>query len=273
MAHQEAASADDRWEAAEPYERYVGRWSRLVATEFLRWLAAKPGASWADIGCGTGALTATILRDAEPAAVFAIDKSPGFVGTASAHISDPRVRFEVADATRLPLADASCQAAVSGLVLNFVGEPPAMLDEMTRITQRGGQVAAYVWDYAAGMQMMRHFWDAAVSLFGAAEVPDEAARFPICAPEPLRALWTAAGLAEVELHSFVVPTRFRDFDDYWQPFLGGQGPAPTWLAGLPAEQREAMRELLRRRLPISADGSIELTAAAWGVKGTVRAAQ
>lgn len=108
---------------------------------------------------------------------------------------------------------------------------------------------------------------------GRAEVPDEASRFPVCAADPLRSLWQAAGLVQVEVCSIEIPTRFTDFDDYWQPFLGGQGAAPTWLAGLMPAQQEAIRELLRQELPMQPDGSIELRAAAWAIKGTVPASE
>lgn len=266
MAEQQR-SANDRWGEAAPYERYVGRWSRCVATEFVRWLAIKPRAAWADIGCGTGALTQTVLRDCNPSSILAIDKSPGFVGSAAANIPDARASFEVADAVGLPMADGSCDVAVSGLVLNFVGNPAGMVAEMGRVTQRGGQVAAYVWDYAGGMQMMRHFWDAAIATCGAAQVPDEASRFPVCAPEPLRSLWSDAGLINVEVRAIEIETRFSDFDDYWQPFLGGQGAAPTWLADLAPQKQEAIRDRLQAGLPDSSDGGIDLTATAWAVKG------
>lgn len=265
MTHQQVPT-NDRWGEAGPYELYVGRWSRRVAAEFIRWLAVKPDADWADIGCGTGALTHTILN-CNPRSVHAIDKSPGFVGFASANISDVRARFSVADAIALPLETASCDAAVSGLVLNFVSQPATMVAEMARITRPNGQVAAYVWDYAGGMQMMRRFWDVAIAVCGSAEVPDEASRFPLCAPEPLRSLWGGAGLTHVEVRAIDIPTRFSSFDDYWQPFLGGQGAAPTWLAGLAAHQQDAIRDLLQRELPAQTDGSIRLDAAAWAIKG------
>lgn len=268
MAQQHQACVSDRWGMAEPYERYVGRWSRLVATEFVHWLSVEPGAAWADIGCGTGALTQTILRDCCPASIHAIDKSPGFVGHAAAQVNDSRVRFDTADGSALPLADAGCNAAVSGLVLNFVDQPATMVAEMARVTKAGGHVAAYVWDYAGGMQMMRLFWSAAVATCGPSQVPDEASRFPLCAPEPLRSLWTGAGLTEVKVGAIEVTTRFSDFDDYWLPFLGGQGAAPTWLAGLGSQQQEAIRDRLLRELPVADDGSIQLTAAAWAVRGT-----
>lgn len=266
MTHQQVPT-NDRWGEASPYELYVGRWSRLVATEFIRWLSAKPGADWADIGCGTGALTHTILSYCNPRSIHAIDKSPGFVGFAAANISDARTRFSVADAIALPMETASFDAVVSGLVLNFVSQPATMVAEMARITRPNGQVAAYVWDYAGGMQMMRRFWDVAIAVCGSAEVPDEASRFPLCAPEPLRSLWGDAGLTNVEVRTIDIPTRFSSFDDYWQPFLGGQGAAPTWLAGLAAHKQDAIRDLLQRELPTQPDGSIHLDATVWAIRG------
>jgi trans-aconitate methyltransferase len=261
----------DRWGEADPYERYVGRWSRRIAAEFVRWLALDAKGAWADVGCGTGALTEAVLRGCNPRSIHAIDKASGFVQEAGRRITDPRVRFEVADATALPMPSAACDAAVSALVLNFIGKPPAMVAEMARVTKPGGCVAAYVWDYAGGMQMMRYFWDAALATSPGASGADEAERFPICAPEPLRGLWADAGLQAVEVRSIEIPTVFADFDDYWQPFLGRQGAAPTWLAALDPQRQEAIRAALDRDLPRQPDGSIHLTATAWAVKGTLPA--
>ncbi|MBB3724634.1 hypothetical protein [Nonomuraea dietziae] len=128
-------------------------------------------------------------------------------------------------------------------------------------------VAAYVWDYARGMAMLRHFWDAAAALDPAAAALDEGRRFPLCGPEPLARLWTEAGLGEVEVRAVEVATVFAGFDDYWRPFLGGQGPAPGYLASLTEEHRRALRDLLRARLPSGPDGSIPLTARCWAVRG------
>jgi hypothetical protein len=140
---------------------------------------------------------------------------------------------------------------------------------MARAVRREGIVAAYVWDYAGEMQLMRRFWDAAVALDPAALDKDEGWRFPVCRPEPLAALFEGAGLAAVEHRAIDVPTVFRDFDDYWQPFLGGQGPAPAYCTALPEDRRDALREQLRATLPTAPDGSIPLTARAWAVKGRV----
>ncbi|MGH2689664.1 MAG: class I SAM-dependent methyltransferase [Actinomycetota bacterium] len=258
----------EAWAVGEAYESYVGRWSRPVAGTFVAWLGVGPGRRWLDVGCGTGGLTSTILEYAAPAGVEAVDPSEGFLRAARRRIGDARVAFQSGDALALPVADGSVDAAVSGLLLNFVPDPSAAMAEAVRVTRPGGTVAAYVWDYAEGMQLMRLFWDAAVALDPAAGALDEDARFPLCRPETLRALFSAAGLAGVDVRSIDVATRFRDFDDYWTPFLGGQGPAPGYAMSLDEPRRAALRERLRAALPTGPDGSIRLVARAWAVRGT-----
>ena len=257
----------DKWAAGDAYEPYVGRWSRLVAAQLLEWLAMPPGARWLDVGCGTGALSRTILDRAAPEAVTGLDASAGFVQHATARVADRRASFRVGDAQALPFDDGAFDAAVSGLVLNFVPAPARMVAEMRRVVRRGGLVGLYVWDYADGMELMRHFWDAAAALDPAARPLDEGRRFPICRPEPLAALFRDAGLADVEVRALDVPTVFRDFDDYWTPFLGGQGPAPGYCLSLDEARRTALREAIRARLPAQPDGRIPLTARAWAARG------
>jgi SAM-dependent methyltransferase len=257
----------DAWASGTAYEPYVGRWSRLVAREFLAWLAVPPGRCWLDVGCGTGALTETILAVAAPRRVDGVDRSEGYVAFARARVRDERARFEVADAQALSVADASYDAVVSGLVLNFVPEPTRAAGEMARVAVPGATVAVYVWDYAGRMELMRHFWDAAVALDPAAHDLDEGVRFPLCRPERLEALWRGSGLAGVETRAIDVPTVFRDFDDYWTPFLGGQGPAPGYCVSLPEDRRAALRERVRAALPVRPDGAIPLVARAWAVRG------
>ena len=159
-----AADRKDVWASGEAYEPYVGRWSRLVAREFVAWLGVGPGAAWLDVGCGTGALTQTILDSRSPKRVTGVDPSDGFVAFARHKVADPRAAFEVGDAQALPVADGAFDAAVSGLVINFVPDQAKAVREMRRATRSKGTVAAYVWDYAGEMQMMRRFWDAAVAL-------------------------------------------------------------------------------------------------------------
>jgi SAM-dependent methyltransferase len=247
----------------------VGRWSRIVAREFVSWLDVSPGASWVEVGCGTGALTETILQQAAPSHVDAVDSSQGYVDYARARIGDRRAVFRVADARALPQQDATADAVVSGLVLNFVPEPAVALKEMVRVAVPGtGVVAVYVWDYADRMDLMRYFWNAAVELDPGAQSLDEGRRFPLCNPTSLAELFQTAGLRRVDVRAIDAPTRFRDFDDYWSPFLGGQGPAPGYAMSLTEEHRLQLRDRIRAMLPVSAHGSIDLTARAWSVRGT-----
>ena len=259
------AARHDVWASGDPYERYVGRWSRKVAPEFLKWLSLPSNLDWLDVGCGTGALSQTILDMTSPKSVKGIDGSAGFLEYAKANITDPRASFAVGDARSLPADDASVDAAISGLVMNFVPEPVRMAADMARAARAGGTVGVYVWDYSGKMEIMRVFWSAALELDPKAA--DEGPRFKMCNPESLTEIFTEAGLRGVETRAIDVPALFRDFDDYWSPFLGGQGPGPAYVMSLDAERRNALRDLIRSRLREEADGSIRLTARAWAVRG------
>jgi SAM-dependent methyltransferase len=272
-SHSASPSAADVWEVGEAYEAYVGRWSRLVAREFIPRLGVPPGGRWLDIGSGAGALSRAILDLASPSSVLGVDQSPAFVAHARTRIHDPRIAFEIGDARALPVRHAEFDAAVSGLVLNFVppADQPAAAAEMLRAVRPGGAVGVYVWDYAGRMELLRYFWDAAARIVPACAELDEGRRFPICHPEALASLFRDAGAAAVEIRAIDVPTHFRDFHDLWQPFLGGQGPAPTYLATLPVDQQIAIRDQLRSIVPTEPNGSIHLIARAWAVSGTAPA--
>jgi SAM-dependent methyltransferase len=229
------------------------------------------GARWLDLGCGTGALTATILQLASPAQVRGYDPSPAFIGHARQENLDERAQFEVADGQDIPEPPGRFDAIVSGLVLNFIPEPARAAAEMARLLKPGGTAAAYVWDYAGKMQFMRYFWDAAAALDPTMAHLDEGARFPLCKPGPLEELLREAGFEDVKAWAIDIETRFRDFDDYWTPFLGGTGTGPVYLKSLAEEGQTALREHIRSRLPVEADGSIPLIARAWAVRGLVKA--
>ena len=253
------------WAEGDAYEAYVGRWSREVAAVFLDWVDAPAGARWIDVGCGTGALASSILDRCDPASVLGVDQSKHFVDFSAARVDDPRARFDVATADSLPAGVAD--VVVSGLVLNFVADGAAALASMRRAAPNG-IVAAYVWDYSGRMELMRIFWDVAVELDPAAAELDEGPKFPLCHADALASLWTSSGLTDVEVRGIEVPTDFADFDAYWAPFLGGQGPAPGYVMSLDDDRRAQLREQLRTRLPFADDGSLHLVARAWAAKGT-----
>ena len=258
----------DTWERGSPYERYVGRWSRRVAPLFLSWLSIPAGRRWLDVGCGTGALCAAIADLCSPSSVIGVEPSEGFLKTAKENLAG-RATFHQGSATAIPLGDASVDVAVSGLVLNFVPDQRAALLEMARATGNGGSIAAYVWDYAGKMELMRLFWDTAVELDPGAAKIDEGVRFPLCRPDALEKLFVGAGLEGVEVKPIDIPTPFADFDDYWQPFLGGQGPAPAYAMSLEETARARLRDRIRERIPTAANGAISLTARAWATRATV----
>lgn len=239
-----------------------------MAPPFLEWLDVPAGKRWLDVGCGTGALSAAILDQCFPSSVEGVEPSEGFLKTAKENLGD-RAALHQGSATAIPLGDSSVDVVVSGLVLNFIPDPHAAIAEMARVTGDGGTIAAYVWDYAGRMELMRHFWDAAADLDPDAAKLDEGVRFPLCTPMALADLFAGAGLEAVDVEPIDIETPFENFDDYWQPFLGGQGPAPAYAMSLDEAARSRLRERIKARLPIASDGSILLRARAWAARGKV----
>lgn len=262
-------SVKNVWAAGDAYEPYVGRWSRRIAVEFLEWLRLPDGLSWLDVGCGTGALTELILESGSPATVQGIDPSEGYLGVARQRVTDDRVRFDRGDAQDLQTGPDLYGAVVSGLVLNFIPDIDRAMANMVDAAKPGGWVAAYVWDYAGRIELMRYFWDAAVELKPENRHLDEGVRFPLCQPGPLVELFERSGLQNVEVVALDVPTHFVGFDDYWSPFLGGQFPAPDYAMSLSDDDRSELRDLIRQRVSFNHDGSIDMVARAWAVRGMV----
>ena len=264
---EDAMAEANTWGSGPAYEAYVGRWSALVAPEFLAWLGVPPGLRWLDVGCGTGILARAILASESPASVVGVDPSESFVDHARTTTDDQRVAFALGSASATGVADGAVDVVVFGLVLNFVPDVPAALAEARRVGTPGATVAAYVWDYGDGMEFIRAFWDAATSVDPSASEFDQRHRFPIAEPGALVAALTSAGLESAVGREIVVPTVFRDFDDLWRPFTGGTGQAPAYLASLDEARRSAVREAVRATVPTRPEGTIELRARAWAAKG------
>jgi SAM-dependent methyltransferase len=259
----------DLWGGADAYERYMGRWSRLVAPAFVEWLGVPHGSEWLDVGCGTGALSTAIIDRCEPIRVVGVDQTEQFLEVARSRIRDERFATKVASADSLSSREGEFHAAVSGLVLNFVADKARAVAEMVRVTRPGGRVGLYVWDYAGHMQVMRHFFDVATKLDPGASRFDDGVNAPVCRPGPLARLFQEAGLDDVEVTPLDVRAAFTDFDDYWTPFLGGTGSAPRYVATLSPSSLERLREALRERIPTGPDGEILLAVRAWAVRGVV----
>jgi len=245
----------------------MGRWSRLLAQEFLKWLNLPAGLRWIDVCCGSGVVTEAIVERIAPASVVGVDVSVEQINFARQHRAQLNVAFETADAMNLPFAGASFDVAVCGLGLNYIPNPARGLEEFCRVVCPGGTVSVYLWDYAKGARFLREFWDAAIAVDADAPDADQARRFPVCTPEGLRGVFEQAGLEALALHSLEITTRFTSFDDYWEPLLTGQGSAPNYLATRNKNIREAIGERLRAALPVNAQGAIELPARAWAIRG------
>ena len=255
--------------AGDAYERFMGRWSRKLAVPFVRFAQVQSGDSVLDVGSGTGAVTAAVAEVSPSSRSVGIDPAEGFVAFAHAHHAGERVRFEVGDAQQLQFADRSFTRALSLLNLNFIPDPRKALREMSRVTQPGGIVAAAVWDYARGMEMLRVFWDEAVALDRAAEEKDER-HMRFAAEGELAALFHEQPLRDIASDALTVETRFSSFDDFWLPFLEKQGPAGAHVASLTSTDAGTLRARLRQRLlGDGPDAPIVLQARAWAVRGTV----
>lgn len=257
----------DRWDGGSEYDVFMGRWSRVVAGRFVGGLDLPEGLRWLDVGCGTGALVEAILGGGGPSRVAAVDPSFEYVSAVERRFGD-HVDVRVAGGGDLPFDDGSFDVVVSALVLNFIPDPIQALREFRRVAGSGGIVSAYVWDYADGMEFLRVFWDTATALDSSARVLDEATRFPICDPGRLFDAFEEAGLGGVEISSIDIATEFSEFDDFWCPFLSGQGPAPSYVAGLSDANRERLEKRLRRVLDTDAGSPIGLRARAWVATGS-----
>ncbi len=261
-----ARLAQDRWTSGFDYDRWMGRWSRLLAHEFLNWLQLPSGLRWIDVCCGSGMLTEAIFQGNAPARMAGIDASSQQIIFARQHRVRENVDFGLGNAMSLPFAEATFDVAVSGLGLNYIPNPAEGLKEFSRVTRPGGAVAVYVWDYEQGARFLREFWDAAAAVDREASASDQARRFPMCTESGLRSLFEQAGLTHITTQALDIITRFSSFEDYWEPLLTGQGSAPNYLATCDTETQTRIRERLKAVLPANREGAIELPARAWAIR-------
>ena len=257
---------------AEAYERFMGRWSRLVAPLLADFTSVPNSGQVLDVGSGTGSLAFVIAQQKAGARIVGIDPSQEYIAYANSRNGFPgRVQFQLGDAQELAFASATFRGSLSLLVFNFIPYPAKALREVRRVTQAGGRISAAVWDYGDGMAMLRAFWDAAVSLDPAAEKLDEK-HMPLCRAGELSQLWKQAGLDQIHEQPLRIAMKFRSFADYWDPFLLGQGPAGAYVRTLQQNRLQALREALQRRLSIAHErNAFTLPARVWAVRGTVPA--
>jgi SAM-dependent methyltransferase len=260
---------DPIFSEAQAYERFMGRWSRQLAPLLVRFAGTRDGEDVLDIGAGTGALAAAVAAAAPKSRVVGIDPSAPYVGLAQGRHGGPLIRFEAGDAQQLRFPDAAFDRTLSLLAVNFIPDPAKAVGEMKRVTRPGGTVAAAVWDYGEGMEMLRVFWDEAVALEPGSDARDER-HMRFCRRGELGGLWRGGGLKDVNEEGLTIETRFSSFDDYWAPFLAKQGPAGAYVASLAETDRTALRTRIRKRLlGDGPDRPFALKARAWTVRGVV----
>jgi ubiquinone/menaquinone biosynthesis C-methylase UbiE len=245
--------------AAEAYDGFMGRYSRLLSAQLADLASVKPGQRVLDVGCGTGALTGELVRRLGPDGVAAVDPSPSFV--AASRERHPGVDIRLAPAEQLPFPDSTFDAALAQLVVHFMSDPVAGLIEMRRVARPDGVVAACVWDHAGEQGPLHTFWEAARSL--GAVIDDESKRAGTREGH-LAELFEAAGLRQIEATALSVGLHHDSFEAWWEPFMNGVGPAGAYLAGLDLQAQADLREDCRRRLP---SGPFEITAVAWAARG------
>ena len=256
---------------AEAYNQFMGRWSRIAAPLFVDFcnLPDQEG-HILDVGSGTGALTAALARRHPRVRVVGIDSSREYVAHANhANPFPERASFQFGDAQQLDFPVASFHACLSLLVFSLIPDARKAVRELCRVTRPGGPIAAAVWDYGGGMQMLHAFWDAAISLDpGAAKVHE--GYLPFCRAGYLLNLWQQAGLEDVIEQPIEFTMCFQSFADYWDPFLLGQGPAGTYVASLDQDRLKVLHDALKRRLSATEEASpLDLPARMWAVRGTV----
>ena len=254
------------WDSGVAYDTFMGRWSRLVARQFITALDMAPGLRWLDVGCGTGALTETILDTADARSVHGIDLSSAFIELAEERLAG-RAHFHVASGAATPFEDGDFDVVVSGLALNFMPDAQGALVEWRRIVRPGGVVGVYVWDYSGRMGFLRAFWEAVGKVSHETSAGGQTERNHICKPDRLHSAFEAAGLSGVNVGHIEIVTRFACFEDFWRPFLLGVGPAGSHVADLDEAARSRLATNLEQSLPKGPDGSIELPARAWMASG------
>jgi SAM-dependent methyltransferase len=251
------------------YENFMGRWSRLMAPPYIAFVGVKNGDRVLDVGTGTGSLAFALEATTAASEVTGVDPSEGFIGYAKKNAKSGRVRFEVGDAQALQYKDASFDQTMALLVMNFVPDHTKAIGEMRRVTRPQGVVSACVWDYNAGMEMLRFFWDEVVAL-DPAMAPKDERNMKLSREGQLGELWKKAGLVNVQEKPLVIEQAFASFDDYWGPFLKGAGPGGAYVVSLTDERRRQLEARMRKRLlGDRQDGAFALKARAWCVRGEV----
>ena len=253
------------------YEIFLGRWTQLLAPHFLDFAAFAPEGALLDVGTGTGSLAYAMAARWPSRRILGVDVAEPYIAYARSKATGAAPEFKIADASALPHSDGAFAGAAAQLVLNFVPNAAAAAKELRRVTRRGGTVAAAVWDFRGGLVYQRMFWDTAAGIDPhAGDARDRLFSGALALPDGLPNLFRNAGLTDVQRGSLTIRMTYANFEDYWQPLLGGQGPVGTYIIALDDSRRRRIEDAVRRAFYSgSPDGERSLTATAWAVRGTV----
>jgi SAM-dependent methyltransferase len=253
------------------YERFLGRWTGRLAEALIDFADLPVDGPVLDVGCGTGSVALELRRRWPGRSVWAVDVAPAYLAFARGRAGAEGIAFEQADALDLPFGAGLFSASIAQLALNFTTDARRAAQEMRRVTRPGGMLAAAVWDFRGGLVHQRLFWDTAAALDrDAGRARDRLFSHPLAQPEGLAALWQGIGLRDVDDGSLTIRMDLKDFDDYWEPLLGGQGPFGSYVASLPNERRTEIRAAVHDAYCSGGpDGPRSLTATAWAVRGKV----
>ncbi len=271
FANSSAAASNYSASDGAGYEFLLGRWTTQLADEFLDFAEFPDVGDLLDVGCGTGSLAYAMANRWPGRRIVGIDPAEPFVTFARSRKSVHQPVFDIGDACALPYGDATFAGATAQLVLNFIPTPDVAVGEMRRVTRSGGTVAAAVWDFRGGVVYQRLFWDTVVGIDPEASAArDRLFSAPLTLPGALLKLFEDMGLRQIKRGSITIRMDYANFDDYWHPLLGGQGPIGAYLTAVAPTLRDRIEAAMRNAYFCGApDGPRSMTATAWAVRGIV----
>jgi len=247
----------------QAYEKLMGRWSRMVGDQFIRWIDVPAGKNWVDVGCGTGAFTEEIIAKCQPASVAGVDPSPAQIEFAKARPKLSAAKLQVGDSQSLPYKDTTFDVGVMALVIAFIPDTTKAVGELARVVKPDGYVATYMWEFPDGVPLTPIARAAATLGYAYPQLPNiEASTIPA-----LEKLWRNAGLTQVETTTFHMEVSYENFEDFWQISTMPLNPLGKMIQGLPAESKLDLKEETRKQLPVRADGRVVYSCFANAVKG------
>ena len=249
------------------YDKFMGRWSRQVATQFIEWIGPEPHLSWLDVGCGTGTLAETVIKNCSPSLIIGTDPLKSSIAAAKLHPENKGVKFQIGDAQDLPFDQAKFDFVISGLMIKFVKDKVRAIGEMKRVTRPGGTIALYDWDMDSDMNTTRHFWDAVAAAIPERIESPQTRKTPMTEIGSIASLFELVRIKKVKQCIFSFTTQFQDLNDYWAPITKNSQNVGRFYKTMTGDEREAVYQQVKNTLPFNSDGSISFESRAVAIKG------